>query len=140
MWKVTRQGDYAVRAVLALATKPGEVVTTREIARSMDIPEAFLVKVVKALVKAGIVESVRGSRGGLKLAGRPEDLTLRHVLEAMEGPLVLNQCLLRPGACDRQPRCPVHPVWKRAQGALLAELERASFAELAALEAQGTTV
>lgn len=128
--QLTRQGEYAIRTVYALAAREGQVMTQREIARLQDIPEAFLAKIAQALSRAGIVVNMRGAQGGMALARPAREITLRDVVEAVEGPVTLNECLKAPGSCARQQTCSVHPVWVRAQRAMLRELERVSFAQL----------
>lgn len=98
-------------------------VTTKDVAAKQDIPSAFLTKVLNPLIKEGIIISQRGSAGGIMLARPPEEITLRKIIETVEGPFYLNQCLSEAGNCSRQPQCKVHQVWIRAQDALLEELD-----------------
>jgi len=128
--QLTRQGEYAIRTVFALAQQEGKVVTQRDIAQSQDIPEAFLAKIAQILQRRGLITNLRGSRGGMTLARPAAEINLRNVVEAVEGPIALNQCLSGPGACSRQGTCPIHPVWDRAQKAMLEELEKVSLADL----------
>ena len=128
--QLTRQGEYAVRTVYALAAAEGRVVPQKEIARAQEIPEAFLAKIAQALSRAGLVINVRGAQGGMTLARPAAEITLRAVVEAIEGPVALNRCLQGPGSCSRQETCTVHLVWARAQEAMLKELAAANFADL----------
>ena len=73
-----------------------------------------------------------GARGGVSLARAASAISLRDVIEAAEGPLALNRCVVAAGACPRDRACPVHPVWVRLQRLLARELEAVSMAELAA--------
>lgn len=66
------------------------------------------------------------------MAVRPEEINLRHVIEAVEGPIYLNRCLVQPGDCPRDQFCTVHPVWQRIQQLLIQELEGVTLAALAA--------
>lgn len=134
--QLTRQGDYAVRIVLDLAVHSG-LQAAREVAQRQGIPQAFFHKTVRCLVRDGLVQTVRGAGGGLRLAKPAEEITLRHVIEAVEGPLALNRCLLADATCDRVGFCPAHPVWVRAQQAFLEELEKMSIAEIVARAASG---
>lgn len=129
--QLTRQGDYAIRTVLELAARPqDELVPVKEIASNQDVPLQFLNKIVQSLVKSGIVITVRGSKGGVKLGRAADQITLRDVVEAVEGPIALNRCVIREGACGREGFCRVHHVWRRAQAALLGYLEGVTFADL----------
>ena len=98
--EISRQADYAVRAILDLAHFPsGELTQTREIARRQEIPEKYLPTIVRTLARAGLLRTLRGSHGGISLARTPEQITLRQVVEAIDGPVLLNRCLIRPGEC-----------------------------------------
>lgn len=130
--KLTRLADYAVRAVIHLATKEvGELATIAEIAERQSIPQSFLAKVMQALTRGGIVRAHRGKTGGFSLFNKAEDVTIRQVVEAVEGPLILNRCLLRQGECDRDIFCGAHPVWLEAQEALVKVLDSYSAADMA---------
>lgn len=129
--QLTRQADYAIRALLHLsAKKTGNVVQTKEIASSEGIPEKYLPTIMRTLARAGLVRTLRGNQGGVLLARKPDEINLREVIEAIEEPIVLNRCL-RDGECDRESFCPVHPVWERIQQTLIDQLESTTFADLA---------
>jgi Rrf2 family protein len=131
--RLTRQGDYAVRVMLDLATHgAGGPVPRALIQARQDVPAAYLAKIVQALARAGLVRTRPGAGGGVSLGVAPETVTLRRVIEAVEGPIVLNRCVTGPGACPRDVFCPVHPVWLRLQGLLTRELDRVTIAELSA--------
>ncbi len=122
---LTRLGDYAVRAVIHLALKGNEKLTTlTDIAVSEDIPRSFLAKVMQVLCKAGLVKAYRGKNGGFALALNASDITIRDVVEAVEGPITLNICLRRKGECERDVFCAAHPVWQEAQDALVSVLDQ----------------
>lgn len=130
--QLTRGGEYGLRGVLFLAQQPrAKVMLIEEISRVQDIPESYLAKVFQTLAKAGIVRSYRGAKGGFTLARDPMQITMRQVIEALEGPVYLNVCLIRKDECSRQPQCPIHPVWLRTQQKLLEELDRVTLADLA---------
>lgn len=130
--KLTRLADYAVRAVIHLATKDvGELATTAEIAEKQAIPQSFLAKVMQALSRAGIVIAHRGKTGGFSLMDRAENVTIRQIVEAVEGPIILNRCLSWQGECDRDVFCGAHPIWREAQEALVKVLDSYSAADMA---------
>src|SRR3989442_11040868 len=92
--QVSRKVDYALRAVIYLSLqKDGHPVPVGEIAEHRRIPRTFLEKIVKDLIRAGIVTSHRGAHGGYVLARRPECVSFRDVIEAVEGPISLNVCV-----------------------------------------------
>ncbi len=126
-----RKGDYSVRAVLDLARHPGERRKAREIAGEMDIPHRYLTQILANLVQHGLLEAVAGPTGGYTLARPAVDITLLEVVEAAEGPIKLEQCVLRGGPCAWEESCPIHIPWARAQNALAAQLADTTFADLA---------
>lgn len=133
--QLTRQADYAIRALLRLAEEgSGAVVQTKEIASSEDIPEKYLPTIMRTLARAGLVRTLRGNQGGVLLARDPEEINLREVIEAIEEPIVLNRCLRNEGECTRESFCPVHPVWDRIQQSLVDKLESTTFADLASTD------
>lgn len=130
-----RRGDYAVRAVLDLARHHGRGRRkARHIAHDMDIPATFVPQVLADLVRDGVVVSVAGPDGGYELARPPDEVTLRAVVEAAEGPIGSTICILRGGPCRWEDRCAVHEAWFDAQRALVEQLERADFARLVAFD------
>ena len=132
MLQLTRDGEYAVRAVLFLASQPlGKISLISEISKAQDVPKSYLAKIMQHLVKVGLVNSRRGAKGGFFLARHADRITLRQTIEAVEGPIYLNVCLIKKGECPRDEICPVHPVWREAQEKLFSVLESKTMAQLA---------
>lgn len=130
-----RKGDYSVRAMLELARHAGAGrLKSREIAEEMRIPERYLPQILAALVRRGLLTAVAGPDGGYTLARPPEDISLLEVVEAAEGPLKPDRCMLRGGRCEWRNVCPLHVPWTRAQEALITQLSGTTFAELAGLD------
>lgn len=116
MLHVTRKGDYAIRGMVCLAMKPLDRVSLiSEMAVEVDVSQALLAKIFQNMSKLGLVKSYRGAGGGFILGRPADDISLLEIVEAVEGPIVLNRCLLRPGICDRDTECTVHPVWRNVQ-------------------------
>ena len=132
MLQLTKDGEYAVRAVLFLASQPlGKISLISEISKVQDVPKSYLAKIMQHLVKVGLVNSRRGAKGGFFLARPADRITLRQTIEAVEGPIYLNVCLIKKGECPRDEICPVHPVWREAQEKLFSVLESKTMAQLA---------
>lgn len=128
---LTLKGDYAVRVIVDLAAQPrGATVKSDDLGRRTGVPRAFLSKIIQVLAHAGLVRTQRGTHGGIGLLEKPRAITLRQVIEAVEGPIYLNRCLIRPGLCPRDSFCPVHPVWARIQALVTRELDSVSIKEL----------
>jgi Rrf2 family protein len=130
--QITRTGEYGLRGLLFLANQPPEkVVLISEISREQKIPEPFLAKIFQRLSKAGLLRSVRGANGGFSLGKPAREITMREIIEALEGPIVLNRCLRKEGECEEEKACPLHPVWEEVQQRFLEILDRTTMEDLA---------
>jgi len=128
--QITRQADYAVRAVLYLARLGmGNRAATSTIAEDQHIPPSFLAKIVSQLSIAGLLHTSRGARGGVTLARNSEDITLLEVVEAIDGPIRLNECAHSDGMCAFSNDCPLVSIWQDAQSDLVNRLGNANFAQ-----------
>lgn len=129
---ITRATEYAVRTVIYLAQQPkNEIVLKKDICKTQEVTPAFLTKILQPLIKAGIVSSQRGVGGGFQLASEPEMITLLDILQAEEGQLKLNHCLLDADSCSRDSYCVAHEIWSEAQHSMAQVLRRYSIADLA---------
>jgi len=129
--RITRQADYAIRTITYLARQDeGRVVTVEEISEEMLIPRSFTAKIVQRLTRAGITNSTRGVKGGFVLKRTPESVTLLDVVEAIDGPVDMNICVLNEGACSRIDTCEVHPVWVEIQNEVAGLLKKRDFRTL----------
>jgi len=130
--QLTRAADYAVRVMIHLATLPDhERALLPALARATGTPESFLSKVLQALCRAGFIASRRGQSGGFEILPPGRRASIRAVIEAIEGPICLNLCLISGASCSRKPYCPAHPIWAKAQEAMLTVLNTATVADLA---------
>jgi Rrf2 family protein len=131
--QITRASDYAVRVLIYLAGLPfSSTVRQSELAKATEVSGHFLSKVLQQLVRAGLIRSQRGSGGGYALAVPAASVSLLDVVQAMEGPVQLNQCIEEGPSCERKSWCPAHRVWAEAQGAIVNVLGGASMASLVA--------
>jgi len=130
--QISRASDYAVRVMIHLAGLPsGSIASQAELSKETGVSEDFLLKVLQRLVRERLIRSQRGSEGGYALAVPPTTLTLIQVVESMEGPIRLNQCLGEEPTCERKPWCPAHEIWAQAQMLMLHLLGGVSIADLA---------
>jgi Rrf2 family protein len=130
--QITRQGDYGIRSVLYLARQPFKKISfVTEISEEYKIPRSFLAKILQKLVKARIVRSYRGVKGGFSLARQARDISMLEVLEAIEGKICLNICLMDKKKCQFSKHCPISPVWATAQAKLAETLKKTNFEDLA---------
>ena len=134
MLRINRQTDYADRVVLALAKhEEGTRLSTAEIQREMLVPAGLMPRIVADLAKTGMINTYTGRDGGLSLSRPAEQITLRDVVEAFEGPVLLSRCLqvTGDGDCPFIMTCPVRSKWGRVQAAMLREMASINFADLA---------
>jgi len=133
MLKINRQTDYAVRVILALA-KRGEGIrlSTGEIQREMLIPPALMTRIVAKLAHEGLVNTFPGRDGGLMLPRPADRISLKDVVEAFEGPILLSECMQVKGEddCPFRSNCPVRSKWGRVQVAMMREMASISFEDL----------
>ena len=125
--QITRQADYAIRAIMHLAQLgPAEKASTSQIAEEKDIPLSFLAKIIAQLSVAGLLQTMRGARGGVTLARPPQEINLLEVVEAIDGPIMLNECVSDSYECS-QHGCPMRPIWQETQGDLVNRLKSSTF-------------
>jgi Rrf2 family protein len=133
--EMTRAADYGLRAMLYLSRRmEAGSVLIGDIATAMEIPAQFLHKVMPRLVKAGLLHSRRGARGGYRLAKDPESVTVLDIIEAIDGPILVNRCLVGSADCSRIGKCAIEEVCKRAQKAITRELGEYNLADLNVIE------
>lgn len=129
--QITRQADYALRAMLYLARIPeSQKAATSQIADEQKIPPSFLAKIVSQLSIAGLIHTSRGARGGVSLARSSNEISLLEVIEAIDGPISLNACTVSQGDCPFGSDCPIRPIWCETQGSLIERLRKTTFFEL----------
>lgn len=132
MLHLTRKGDYAIRGMVYLAgRRERELSLLADIAASVAVPKALLAKILQQFAKVGLVISARGAGGGFALGRPAAKISLLEIIEAVEGPIRLNRCLLGRGVCDRETICTVHPVWQEVQETMRSVLAKVSLKQLA---------
>ena len=130
--QLTRGGEYALRAMTYLARFPeGHVASLHDICEAQDIPESFLAKILQSLSRSGLAMSQRGAHGGFALARPAAEITMRDIVEAVDGPIALNACVLWPDDCKRSEHCEVHKAWLLAQEQLMSVLDTVTLRTLA---------
>ena len=136
--QISRRIEYGLRAMVCLAAQPeGRVMPFREIARRMTVPQDFLAKILKQLVTRRLVASTRGAHGGYKLGRAAREISFLDVIEAVEGPVVVNLCQEGHDACRMARACTLYGVWKRGQEQMLDVYRHATLDQLAMAELRG---
>ncbi len=130
MMELTRKGEYAIRGMVYLASKPSDkLVFLSEIAASVEVPQTFLAKIFQQFSKIGIVNSYRGTGGGFSLGRPANEITLLEIVEAVEGQITLNRCVSNK-SCSRTSLCKVHPVWQDIQSQVRDILRKTTLKDL----------
>lgn len=130
--QISRKVDYALRSMIHLAGLPeGVREPLHEVAQKNEIPREFLAKIVKVLTDAGLVTALRGPGGGIAIARSPASISFLEVIEAVEGPVLLNLCLDDQQGCSLSSSCSMQSVWRAGQERMLDVYRATSLAELA---------
>lgn len=132
--QITRQADYALRAMSYLAMiDQNQRAATAQIAEEQHIPPSFLAKIISQLSIAGLIHTSRGARGGVSLARQPSEISILDVVEAIDGPISLNLCTDGSAdGCRDGDSCLMHPIWCEAQNELVDRLRRTNFGQVLA--------
>jgi Rrf2 family protein len=139
--QLTRAADYAVRVMVHLAKIPCDHrALLPAIGRATSAPESCLSKVLQALTRARLITSRRGPAGGFQISARGRQASMLEVIEAIDGPMNLNVCMRDKRSCPRKAWCPAHPVWAKAQEALLSVLSTALISDLASGKYHGLPI
>jgi Rrf2 family protein len=126
--QITRQADYALRAVIYLSRlEKNERAATSLIADDQKIPSSFLAKIISQLSIAGLIHTSRGARGGVSLAKPANEISVLDVIEAIDGPILLNECTGNSTSCPFLSSCPLREIWCEARTDLVDKLSSATF-------------
>ncbi len=120
---ITRDTDYALRAVQFIARQNGELVSVDTLVRLLGVPRPFLRKILQNLVHKRILNSYKGSGGGFLLAKPPEGIFLLKLIEIFQGKLSLNECFLKKSICPNVKTCLLHKKIKNIERHVISELE-----------------
>lgn len=135
--KLNQATDYAFRITLYMSMLPfGTKITGAELAKTLNVPERFLLKIMRNLTKSKIMRSYRGVDGGFSLQSKPQDISILAVMEAVEGPAYLQKCLYDAESCTLGCKgvCSVRNSFQEVQNHMLAELSSIRFDQLALRE------
>jgi len=116
--EISKKTDYALRMLMCLVQQPERIVSARTAAEENGVPYSFARAIQHDLATHGIVESIRGARGGMRLAIDPRETPLLDIIEAIQGPVEIASCSLsegEDGPCPRRDSCPFNPIWCTAE-------------------------
>jgi Rrf2 family protein len=127
MLQISRRADYAVRVMLELGNQPeGALISSSDLSERTGVSKSFLHKIIADLTKAGLVRTYKGPTGGLAISRSANTINMRQIIEAVDGPICLNICLIQPAECPRDAACPGHDFWGQMQASFTQQLEEAT--------------
>lgn len=130
MIRLSAKTDYALRAMIDLAMHPEERTTLPAIAERQGIPRKFLPTVLQSLIQAGLVHTIRGYGGGVELARNAEKISVRQIIESVEGRQQLYDCDIRGNDCAMLEECRLRDLLRKAETAMLEVLGDTTLADL----------
>lgn len=131
MIRLSKLSDYAVVVLSQLARDSGRVVSASGLAESTGIPEPTVAKVLKVLVKGNIVASTRGASGGYTMERSPADISVRELIEALDGPIAVTSCIEEHNTdCGISHVCAMRGKWHKVNSAIVSTLDEMSLTEL----------
>ena len=136
----TKAEGYGLHGVIFLAEQPeGKVTPLSEISEAQKVPEKFLAKIFQNLTKSGLIKSQRGVKGGFAMAKPSEEITIREVLESIQGPYYFVKCLEDESVCEKAETCPIRKLIGLAQERVLDLFAKHTVADLISWEKQMST-
>lgn len=127
---ITRDTDYAVRALAYIARKDPELISTSDLFKELKIPRPFLRKILQILNKKGILTSYKGKGGGFLLAVPAERIYLVDLIEIFQGPFQLNECLFKKRACPSRKTCALRKKIRVIEENVVSEIKVITIASL----------
>jgi FeS assembly SUF system regulator len=133
MLRLTKQSDYGIVLMTLFAgSEPQRVHSTRDLAAGAKLPLPTASKILKALARAGLLQSHRGVKGGYRLARTPSEISVEEIIRALEGPIAITECIDEASLCEIEGTCPVRTNWQRINGAVRDALSAIRLSEMAA--------
>jgi FeS assembly SUF system regulator len=131
MLRISKMTDYAIMVMVELNALRGEVLSAHAVAERSHLELPTVSKVLKLLVKTGLVESYRGANGGYSLERQAKDISVAQIIAAIEGPIAMTECSVEEGLCAQEAICSLRGNWQRISIAVAQAMEGVSLAEMA---------
>ncbi|BAK81265.1 RrF2 family transcriptional regulator [Candidatus Arthromitus sp. SFB-rat-Yit] len=117
--KMSTRGRYGIKAMLELALSyDTEMMSVRSIAQKQKISELYLEQLFSTLKKANLIKSVRGAKGGYSLTRKPKEITIKDIIDVVEGPINISDCAENNSTCDNLDRCATRVLWVKIRDAI----------------------
>lgn len=128
--KLSRESEYGLAGLIHLARqRPGTVLAVKAVADAQTLPRMFLAKTFGRLARHGVLRSHRGRQRGYELARSPREISVRDILEGIEGPDLFKRCIFRSEGCSEERPCLLHDSWKAVRPRLRDLLTRTTLAD-----------
>ncbi len=128
--RLSTKARYGLRALISLARHYGEgPIMAKIIAKEEEISENYLEQILELLRRSGIVRSIRGAQGGFVLVKSPQEIRVKEIIDILEGPIVLVDCLSSPEVCKRSKDCTARTLWGELKGNIIRFLESKTLAD-----------
>jgi Rrf2 family protein len=118
---ITKNTDYAIRALMALAERKGQFISAREIASQQKVPYPFLRRILHGLIRSRLIESKEGSGGGVRLLKDPAEIKIVDLIYIFQGGVELADCMFRRKLCPNRSKCVLRTEIKRIEGIVVRE-------------------
>jgi len=131
MLRISKMTDYAIMVMVELHASQGDVLSAHALAERSHLELPTVSKVMKLLVKMGLVDSFRGASGGYSLERKAQDISVAEIITAIEGPIAMTECSVEEGLCAQESICSLRGNWQRISVAIAKAMEGVSLAEMA---------
>lgn len=131
MLRMTKTADYGIVLLTHMASRADRIFNAPELSEGAHLPHPTVAKILKILAREGILASHRGAKGGYSLARSPREISVDQIIEALDGPIGITECIDEtPGECDQEPICPVRVNWQRINEAIRDALSAITLEEM----------
>ncbi|MEO8600714.1 MAG: SUF system Fe-S cluster assembly regulator [bacterium] len=124
MLRMSKMADYGTLILTTMVHEPERIQSAAGIAIMIRVPVPTVSKILKILTREGLVVSLRGAKGGYMLSRPPNQITLSHIINAMDGPIGMTECSITPGLCTQESSCSVRLNWQRVNRVVLNALDQ----------------
>jgi FeS assembly SUF system regulator len=130
MLRLSKLADYATVIMCRMARRPEDVLSAAQLSNEVGVPLPTVAKLMKLLCRSGLLVSIRGGRGGYRLARGPERISMAEVISAVDGPLALTECSAGSGLCSMEDNCGIRVNWGVINRAIVQALGNVSLAQM----------
>ena len=127
---ITRDTDYAIRALILISESKKTFLSTTTIQQELDLPRPFLRKILQILQKSGVLKSIKGNKGGFLLAVSPKNISIADLIEIFQGKITLSDCFLKKEICPEIGTCNIRKKIKNIEAGVVSNLQKITIASL----------